>query len=152
MVAGSLAKAGYFMGSSLIPARSANPKGFFEDVEVNMINESLLAPLVFEPALACTDSSPVENSVSKRNCRANTESDPAQIILFQGPAFQLYIACMAAVFEEHGVYRCIPRSRKHCFQYFKGVSRSELPPYSANDFWQGVTRLEPHVQAYSDPT
>jgi len=48
MVAGSLAKTGYFMGSSLIPARSANPKGFFEDVEVNMINESLLAPLVFE--------------------------------------------------------------------------------------------------------
>ena len=48
MVAGSLAKAGYFMGSCLVPARSANPKGFFEDVEVNMINESLLAPLVSE--------------------------------------------------------------------------------------------------------
>jgi hypothetical protein len=46
MVAGTLAKAGYFMGENLIPAREANSKGFFEDVEVNMINEDLLAPLV----------------------------------------------------------------------------------------------------------
>jgi hypothetical protein len=46
MVAGVLAKAGYFMGENLIPAREANPKGFFEDVEVNMINEDLLAQVV----------------------------------------------------------------------------------------------------------
>lgn len=45
MVAGSLAEAGYFMGERLIPAYDANPKGFFEDVEVNMINEAILAPL-----------------------------------------------------------------------------------------------------------
>jgi hypothetical protein len=45
MVAGTLAKAGYFMGEHLIPAREANSKGFFEDVEVNMINEDLLAPV-----------------------------------------------------------------------------------------------------------
>jgi hypothetical protein len=46
MLAGSLAKAGYFMGENLIPARQANPKGFFEDVEVNMINEDLLGQVV----------------------------------------------------------------------------------------------------------
>jgi hypothetical protein len=34
------------MGEKLVPARDANPKGFFEDVEVNMINEDLLGPLV----------------------------------------------------------------------------------------------------------
>ena len=46
MVAGTLSKAGYFMGENMVPARQANPKGFFEDVEVNMINEDLLAPVV----------------------------------------------------------------------------------------------------------
>jgi hypothetical protein len=46
MLAGTLAKAGYFMGDNLIPAREANPKGFFEDVEINMINEDLLAQVV----------------------------------------------------------------------------------------------------------
>lgn len=46
MVAGTLAQAGYFMGEKLMPARDANPKGFFEDFEINMINEDLLAPLV----------------------------------------------------------------------------------------------------------
>ena len=46
MVAGTLASAGYFMGDNLTPARDANPKGFFEDWEINEINEELLAPIV----------------------------------------------------------------------------------------------------------
>ena len=46
MIAGTLSKAGYFMGSRLIPARDGNPKGFFEDVEVNRINEELLAQVL----------------------------------------------------------------------------------------------------------
>lgn len=45
MAAGSLAKAGYFMGETLYPARAANPKGFFEDPGINGINEALLAPV-----------------------------------------------------------------------------------------------------------
>jgi hypothetical protein len=43
MVAGTLAKAGYFMGKQLLPSNNANPKGFFEDIEVNAINEEILA-------------------------------------------------------------------------------------------------------------
>ena len=43
MVAGTLAKAGYFMGQQLLPPNDANPKGFFEDIEVNAINEDILA-------------------------------------------------------------------------------------------------------------
>lgn len=46
MVAGTLAKTGYFMGHRLIEPREANPKGFFEDWEINAINEALLAPVV----------------------------------------------------------------------------------------------------------
>jgi len=46
MVAGSLRRAGYFMGEQLYAARDANPLGFFEDPEINGINEALLAPHV----------------------------------------------------------------------------------------------------------
>ena len=46
MVAGSLATAGYFMGEKLHRPKHSNPKGFFEDREINSINEDILAPLV----------------------------------------------------------------------------------------------------------
>ncbi len=46
MVAGCFAKSGYFMGDDLWDARKANPKGFFEDREINEINEDLLEPVV----------------------------------------------------------------------------------------------------------
>ncbi|HCF96782.1 MAG TPA: hypothetical protein DEW46_17150 [Verrucomicrobia bacterium] len=42
LVAGVLAGAGYFMGDRIIPAGRQNPSGFFEDFEVNAINESLI--------------------------------------------------------------------------------------------------------------
>jgi hypothetical protein len=45
MLTGSLSAAGYYMGDCLIEANEANPKGFFEDYEVNAINEQLLTPL-----------------------------------------------------------------------------------------------------------
>jgi hypothetical protein len=43
MAAGILAKAGYFMGADLWPANEGNPKGQFEDREVNQINDELIA-------------------------------------------------------------------------------------------------------------
>ena len=42
MVTGVLSRAGYFMGGQLHSARSANPKGFFEDATINSLNEALL--------------------------------------------------------------------------------------------------------------
>jgi hypothetical protein len=48
MLAGSLRLAGYYMGAHLIPADETNPKGFFEDDEINAINEALLTPLTPE--------------------------------------------------------------------------------------------------------
>jgi hypothetical protein len=45
LAAGVLARAGYFMGDRLNPPNVTNPKGQFEDREVNLINEALLAPL-----------------------------------------------------------------------------------------------------------
>lgn len=46
MVAGTLAKAGYFMGNYPSQERESNPKGNFEDAEINRINENLLAQVV----------------------------------------------------------------------------------------------------------
>lgn len=46
MVAGSLSKAGYFMGDNLLGANSGNPKGLFEDQDVIDINEKLLAQVL----------------------------------------------------------------------------------------------------------
>jgi hypothetical protein len=43
MAAGILAKAGYFMGEEIWPANEGNPKGQFEDREVNQINDQLIA-------------------------------------------------------------------------------------------------------------
>ena len=46
MVAGTLAKSGYYMGNNLYPAREGNPKGFFEAPEINSINEDLIGQVV----------------------------------------------------------------------------------------------------------
>ena len=43
LAAGILAQAGYFMGEELWPADIGNPKGYFEDREVNKINDELIA-------------------------------------------------------------------------------------------------------------
>ncbi len=42
-VAGMFAQSGYFMGKNLYPGRDSNPKGFFEDSEINNINENILS-------------------------------------------------------------------------------------------------------------
>ena len=55
LVAGILAKADYFMGEKLVPARAANPKGFFEDPHVNELNDELLAPFL-PPRTSAADS------------------------------------------------------------------------------------------------
>jgi hypothetical protein len=45
-VAGLFRSAGYFQGTELHQPRPSNLRGFFEDAEVNNLNEALLAPLV----------------------------------------------------------------------------------------------------------
>ena len=46
LVAGLLADAGLTTGHDLIPASDANPTGFHEDVDVNVLNDELLAPFL----------------------------------------------------------------------------------------------------------
>jgi hypothetical protein len=46
MLAGTLHRSGYYMGDQLfdeLAARPANPRGFFEDAEINLINEAIMA-------------------------------------------------------------------------------------------------------------
>lgn len=43
MLAGTLRNCGYYMGEQLLPPSEDNPKGYYEDREVNSINEALLS-------------------------------------------------------------------------------------------------------------
>lgn len=49
MMGGILHDAGYYMGERLYPARDSNPKGFFENADVNGTNERILADYCDEP-------------------------------------------------------------------------------------------------------
>ena len=46
MAAGVLAGAGYFMGEQFYPPDAGNPRGYFEDPQINAINEDLLAAVL----------------------------------------------------------------------------------------------------------
>ena len=46
MASGVLSQCGYFMGNNLYSPDIANPKGYFEDQEINGINEDLLSKVV----------------------------------------------------------------------------------------------------------
>jgi hypothetical protein len=46
LASGILAGSGYFMGDRLYPPAEGNPKGYFEDPEINGLNEDLLATVV----------------------------------------------------------------------------------------------------------
>ncbi len=43
MMTQALVDAGFNVGTNLIPGSAANPNGFFEDIEVNRINDAILA-------------------------------------------------------------------------------------------------------------
>lgn len=50
MVAGALAGTGYFMGNDLYAGDEGNPKGYFEDKDVNEINDVLIGQVIrFRP-------------------------------------------------------------------------------------------------------
>jgi hypothetical protein len=55
LTAGLLAENGYFMGSELYPGDDGNPRGYYEDHEVNAINEGLLAQLLPGPRRSLAD-------------------------------------------------------------------------------------------------
>lgn len=43
MMGGIMHDAGYYMGEGLYPGRESNPKGFFENAEINGLNEKILS-------------------------------------------------------------------------------------------------------------
>ncbi len=58
MVAGVLAKSGYWMGDNVYPGNEGNPKGMFEDREINELNEDILAQVLKSPPFLARQSSP----------------------------------------------------------------------------------------------
>ena len=55
LTAGLLSEAGYFMGDELYAGDEGNPKGYFEDREVNGINEGLLGQVIPGPQRSLAD-------------------------------------------------------------------------------------------------
>jgi hypothetical protein len=53
LLAGLFRSGSYFQGARFYPPRESNPRGFFEDSEVNDINEMILRPLI--PRRLCRD-------------------------------------------------------------------------------------------------
>ena len=58
LLAGLFGSAGYFQGTKFYQPRPSNPRGFFEDAEVNDINETILRPLLSEEPLSGRAHSP----------------------------------------------------------------------------------------------
>ena len=46
LITGTLAKGGYYIGDNYLGQNNSNPKGFFEDYEVNTINEDILSLII----------------------------------------------------------------------------------------------------------
>src|SRR5579863_7984786 len=80
LTAGLLADAGYFMGDELYPGDEGNPKGYFEDREVNAINEGLLAQLIPGPRRSVADKLLRRPRPESRWFRWLAELEPHQVV------------------------------------------------------------------------
>lgn len=84
LAAGLFRSAGYFQGSEFYRPRPSNPLGFFEDVEINTINEALLKPVTPATmaqghrwlARIATDSTIAATPDADRRIRAVLNSQP----------------------------------------------------------------------------
>jgi glycosyltransferase involved in cell wall biosynthesis len=73
MLAGLFSKAGYYYGDNVYSPRNANPKGFFEDAEINKINENIIF------------NSLMDRGVGKDAIRFLHETYEGQLWLFRAP-------------------------------------------------------------------
>lgn len=78
MLAGTLAGAGYYIGQDYIPVRDSNPKGFFEGLEINDLNERILSRVegMIRPGRAGR-SVPGENWLARVPLSAEVRGDAA---------------------------------------------------------------------------
>lgn len=78
LLTGTLAGAGYYIGTDYIPARDSNPKGFFEGREINELNERILLRVEgMVPPGRSGDPVPGENWLASVSLSAEIRSDPA---------------------------------------------------------------------------
>ena len=90
MLGGILHEAGYYMGDNLYPGRHSNPKGFFENHEINTLNELILKKYppffkklknrlqcrstIYAPGLSQYWLMSIEQSVKIQNCNKKIAS------------------------------------------------------------------------------
>ena len=137
MAAGILARAGYFMGAELWPADIGNPKGYFEDREVNKINDELIAPAApktpphglrklllgdipilgnYQHWIAVLRPG-VSIQLSAGDELADRSGGGASALLPEGSQILVHSVCLAPVYRRRAVAMRFPRSRGHRLEH-----------------------------------
>ena len=113
LVAGLFRNAGFHMGDNLYRPRPSNPKGFFEDVAVNGLNDDLIGRLL--PGRPSGDLSgygwDVPNCKQRWLGRLPAVADiqvTAEALLFQGSALLLHARRVAAVRHDTALHLRFP--------------------------------------------
>ena len=125
LVAGTLSKAGYFMGHELMPPNSGNPKGIFESFDIEQLNEDILRPIVKAKPRRFRaffkrrpDTSQFWLSRVKLRCRFSTSQEILDRIkaltsiepfCFKDPRFSYTLPVWQPLFSEDTGYICVFR-------------------------------------------
>ena len=144
LVAGMLAGANYFMGEELIPARAANPKGFFEDPHLNRLNDEVLAPFLPSPTSPPDPRLPTRKHAWLARLEVATDVRPVPVLT---QAMQRYTAQQPYCFKDPRFCYTLPAWRPHLapgtrfvcvFRHPAATARSVLNDVQATPDYYGA--------------
>jgi hypothetical protein len=174
MLAGLFHGPGYFSGDNLRPGTFSNPLGFFEDAEINAINESLLAKVapwrpagiaaaalpilrgrpkwgqlglaVLPPGLCIVPDPGLAKRMAAQACR--------QPYLIKDPRFSYTLASWYPYLADDTVFLCIFREPQRTVNSLLAVCREELflrdlrmTPEKALQYWEAAYRSILHQRS-----
>jgi hypothetical protein len=173
LLAGLFSGAGYYSGENLWPATGSNPLGYFEDAEINGINEDLLNKVTpWRPRGLIGALLPIFRDRPRRSQRwlatisTGTEipSDlaldkrmDAQVrrrpYLFKDPRFAYTLATWAPHLAEDTVFLCVFREPQRTINSIMKVVQDErylrdlrMTPERASQYWEAIYRSALHQQ------
>jgi Sulfotransferase family len=162
LLAGLFHSAGYFSGESLWPATISNPLGYFEDVEINAINEDLLDKVApWRPRGLVGALLPILRDRPRWSQRwlailpegTQIESDPAldrrmaaqaarRPYLFKDPRFAYTLSTWMPHLAEQTTFLCIFREPQATINSIMRIVRDErylrdlrMTPEMASKYW-----------------